>query len=259
MPKLAANLTMLFTEYPVPERFDRAAAAGFRGVEFLFPYSETPRTVLDAVQRNNLELVLINLPAGDWVAGDRGIAAQPARKDEFAAGLKRAVDYADVLRPSRINCLAGKIGAEPDSLETLAANVELASEALDQIGVPLTLEPVNTFDVPGFALPTTQSALDLIAATESDNVGLQFDIYHAIRMDEDPFAFIENHGAQISHIQIADVPGRHQPGTGEIDFARLFQVIDDSGYSGWVSLEYIPEGPTEEGFTLLRDLGVLPN
>jgi hydroxypyruvate isomerase len=122
----------------------------------------------------------------------------------------------------------------------------------------LTLEPVNDLDVPGFALPTTQSALDLIASSESSNIGLQYDIYHALRKDEDPFAFIQEHGSEIAHIQVADVPGRHQPGTGTVDFEALFSLIDDSGYPGWVSLEYIPDGPTEEGFGLLRELGLLP-
>lgn len=258
MPKLAANLTMLFTEYPVLERFDRAAAAGFKGVEFLFPYTEQPGTVLDVLNRNDLELVLFNLPAGDWAAGDRGIAAQPARKDEFANGLRLAIDYASELRPPRINCLAGKLGQEPTARNVLVANVELAAEALDQIGVRLTIEPVNNFDVPNFALPTTQSVLDLISRIDSPNVGLQYDIYHALRMNEDPFAFIQQSGGEISHIQIADVPGRHQPGSGEIDFAKLFEVVNDSGYSGWVSLEYVPDGPTEEGFGLIRELGLLP-
>jgi hydroxypyruvate isomerase len=257
MPKLAANLTMLFTEYPLLERFDRAAEAGFKGVEILFPYAETPETVNGALQRNGLELVLFNLPAGDWTAGDRGIAAQPARRTEFAEGLKLAVGYASALKPPRINCLAGKKGPEIDADAMLADNVELAAEALDQLGVQLTIEPVNSIDVPGFALPTTQSALDLIDGVSTDNVGLQYDIYHAIQMGEDPFAFLEQRGGQVSHIQVADVPGRHQPGTGEVDFARLFQIIDDSGYNGWVSLEYVPEGRTEDGFGLVRDLGLL--
>lgn len=257
MPKLAANLTMLFTEYPVLERFDRAAAAGFTGVEFLFPYVETPGTVMNALTSNGLELVLFNLPAGDWAAGDRGLAAQPSRRDEFAEGLKLAVEYATALRPPRINCLAGKLAPDEDALAVLAENVEMAAGALEQVGVHLTLEPVNTFDVPGFALPTTQSALDLISALDSGNVGLQYDIYHAQRMGEDPFGFIKEHGGEISHIQIADVPGRHQPGTGDVDFDRLFRLIDASGYDGWVSLEYIPDGPTEDGFGLLREMGLL--
>lgn len=257
MPRLAANLTMLFTEYPLPERFDRAAAAGFKGVEFLFPYVEPVEVIRDALNRNSLELVLFNLPAGDWMAGDRGIAAQPSRREEFAQGLKQAVQYAAALKPPRINCLAGKLGSEPIAMDVLADNVELAAEALDQVGVELVLEPINTYDMPGFALATTQNALDLIDRVESDNVGLQYDIYHALRMGEDPFSFLTQRGGQVSHIQVADVPGRHQPGSGDVDFARLFQVIDDSGYSGWVSLEYNPDGPTEEGFGLVRDLGLL--
>ncbi len=257
MPKLAANLTMLFTEYPLLERFDRAAAAGFAGVELLFPYVETPDTVARALRNNGLDLVLFNLPAGDWAASDRGLAAQPTRREEFADGLKLAVEYASALRTPRINCLAGKLGPEEDALAVLAENVEMAGGALEQVGVQLTLEPVNSFDVPDFALPSTQSALDLISALDTRNVGLQYDIYHAMRMGEDPFGFIAEHGREISHLQIADVPGRHQPGTGDVDFAHLFRVIDESGYDGWVSLEYNPEGATEDGFGHMRELGLL--
>jgi hydroxypyruvate isomerase len=258
MPKLAANLTMLFTEYPFLERFDRAAASGFRGVEFLFPYEEDPAVLRrDALERNGLDLVLFNLPSGNWAEGDRGLAADPARKEEFERGVDRAVEYAAALRPPRINCLAGKTADVEASRENLVANVRLAADAMRATGTTLLVEPVNTHDVPGFALPTTQSALDLLAAVERDNVGLQYDVYHAIRMDEDPFAFLRENGATVDHIQIADVPGRHQPGTGDVDFEQLFSIIDESGYDGWVSLEYIPDGPTEEGFGLLRSLGVL--
>lgn len=257
MAKLAANLTMLFTEYPFLERFDRAAKAGFRAVEFMFPYEETAGDVRDAIERNSLELVLFNLPAGDWSAGDRGTAAQPARRAEFEAGVIRALEYAVALRPPMINCLVGKIGPEADSSEVLTSNVRFAADSLRATGTKLVVEPVNSHDVPGFAIATTQSALDLIAAVERENVGLQYDIYHAMRMGEDPLGFIRESGAAISHIQIADVPGRHQPGTGEIDFEELFAAIDASGYKAWVSLEYIPEGPTEEGFGMVRNLGLL--
>lgn len=257
MPKLAANLTMLFTEYPFLQRFDRAAEAGFRSVEFMFPYDETASDVRQAIERNDLELVLFNLPAGDWAAGDRGTAAQPSRQDEFEAGVTTALEYAVALRPPMINCLAGKMGNEPNSWDVLVANARYAADSLRATGTTLLFEPVNPHDVPGFALPTTQSALDLIAAVERENVGLQFDIYHAIRMGEDAIGFIRDHGKEISHIQIADVPGRHQPGTGEIDFGELFEVIDSSGYEGWVSLEYNPEGPTEDGFGLIRRMGLL--
>lgn len=257
MPKLAANLTMLFTEYPFLERFDRAAASGFQGVEFLFPYEEDPAVLQDALQRNDLELVLFNLPSGNWADGDRGLAADPARKEEFERGVDRAVEYAAALRPPRINCLAGKTSDPDASRDNLIANVRIAADALRATGTKLLLEPVNTHDVSGFALPTTQSALDVVDAVERDNVGLQFDVYHAMRMDEDPFTLLAERGSTIDHIQIADVPGRHQPGTGEIDFERLFSIVDQSGYEGWVSLEYIPTGPTEEGFGLLRSLGLL--
>lgn len=257
MPRLAANLTMLFTEYPFLERFERAATAGFGGVEFLFPYEEDPAVLGDTLERNGLELVLFNLPSGDWAAGDRGIAADPSRKAEFERGVERALEYAAALRPPRINCLAGKT-ADPDGArENLIANVRFAADTLRATGTMLLVEPVNTHDVPGFALATTQAALDLLSAVERDNVGLQFDVYHSLRMGEDPFALIRDLGDTIDHIQIADVPGRHQPGTGEIDFQQLFTTIDDSGYDGWVSLEYNPEGPTEEGFGHLRALGLL--
>ncbi len=257
MPTLVANLTMLFTEYPFLERFDRAARAGFRAIEFMFPYEESPRDVRDAIERNRLELVLFNLPAGDWSAGDRGIAAQPDRQVEFEEGITTALEYAVALRPPMINCLAGKRGAETNSLDVLIDNVRSAADSLRATGTKLLVEPVNSIDVPGFALPTTQSALDLIRSVERENVGLQFDIYHAMRMGEDAVGFIREHGAEISHIQVADIPGRHQPGTGALDFAELFDAIDRSGYRGSVSLEYIPEGPTEEGFGLVREMGLL--
>ena len=257
MPKIAANLSMLFTEYPFLERFARAAAAGLDGVEFLFPYDEQASDIIDRLQENNLALVLFNLPAGDWAAGDRGIAAIYDRREEFRAGVAKAVEYATALRPPRLNCLAGKAEESAENDLALLQNVRYAAEQLAAIDVDLTVEPVNTHDVPGFALPTTRAALDLIAEVEQPNLGLQFDVYHSLRMGEDPIELIRELGADMAHIQIADVPGRHQPGTGKIDFEELFRTIDDSGYDGWVSLEYNPQGRTEDGFGLLRDMGLL--
>jgi len=257
MPKLAANLTMLFTEYPFLERFDHAARAGFSAVEFMFPYDEPVTAVEEALGRNSLELVLFNLPAGDWAAGDRGMAAQPGREDEFEAGVTKALEYIVALRPPMMNCLVGKLEPEADGTNVLVANVRYAADSLRATGTTLLVEPVNTHDVPGFALPDTQSALDLIASAERDNLGLQFDVYHAMRMGEDAIGFIRDHGTEIRHIQIADVPGRHQPGTGNIDFRELFDVIDGSGYTGVVSLEYIPEGRTEDGFGVIKEMGLL--
>ncbi|HWV25023.1 MAG TPA: TIM barrel protein [Thermomicrobiales bacterium] len=257
MPRIAANLTMLFTEYPFLERFDRAAQAGFHAVEFQFPYEHDAHAIRDRLDGNNLELVLYNLPAGDWAAGDRGIAADASRQQEFRAGVARALEYAAVLHPPRINLLAGKSEETPENDLALLQNTRFASEELDAEDILLTIEPVNSHDVPGFAVPTTRAATDLIEELDQPNIGLQLDVYHSLRMGEDPFAIVRDLGQTIAHIQIADVPGRHQPGTGAVDFRRLFRVIDDSGYDGWVSLEYIPEGPTEEGFGLLRELGLL--
>lgn len=257
MPKLAANLSMLFTEHPFLDRFARAAEAGFAGVEFLFPYEEDAEDIVERLETNSLALVLFNLPAGNWAAGDRGMAAIYDRQDEFRAGVAKAVEYAQALHPPRINCLTGIAEESAENDLALLQNVRYAAEQLATIDVDLTVEPVNTYDVPGFALPTTRAALDLIAELDQPNVGLQFDIYHALRMGEDPVETIRELGAEIAHIQIADVPGRHQPGTGKVDFEQLFRTIDDSGYEGWVSLEYNPKGRTEDGFGLLKNMGLL--
>jgi hydroxypyruvate isomerase len=257
MPKLAANLSMLFTEYPFLDRFDRAAEAGFGGVEFLFPYEEQASDIAERLESNNLALVLFNLPAGNWAAGDRGLAAIYDRQQEFRDGVTKAVEYASALRPPRLNCLAGIAEETAENDLALLQNVRYAAEQLAGIDVDLSLEPVNTHDVPGFALPTTRAALEVIAEVDEPNVGLQFDVYHSLRMGEDPLELIRELGADIAHIQIADVPGRHQPGTGKIDFEELFRTIDESGYAGWVSLEYNPQGRTEDGFGLLREMGLL--
>lgn len=257
MPKIAANLTMLFGEYPFLERFDRAAQAGFTGVEFLFPYDEKVEHVHEALTRNNLSPVLFNLPAGDWAGGDRGIAAQEDRSEEFRFGIFKAVQYGSVLRPTLVNCLAGKVKNAAAARAFLVDNIITAAEQVQGFGAKLTVEPVNDIDVPGFAIPTTQDGLDVIAATNHDNVGLQFDIYHSFKMGEDPLAVIQERGNSLAHIQIADLPDRHQPGTGTVDWPEMFTAIDNSGYTGWVSLEYVPEGRTEDGFGLLRELGLL--
>jgi hydroxypyruvate isomerase len=257
MPKLAANLTMLFTEYPFADRFGRAAANGFGGVEALFPYELKAQDVSALLRDNHLDLVLFNLPAGDWAAGDRGIAASTDRVKEFRNGVDLAVSYAETLKPRRINCLVGKTDDAAATRRVMLENIAYAADALETVGTRLTIEPVNDLDVPGFAIPDTTTALSVLAELEHPNVGLQYDVYHSLKMGEDPFAIIAEHGKAMDHLQIADYPGRHQPGTGEIDFEKLFQAIDESGYVGWVSLEYVPEGHTEEGFGYLREHGWL--
>lgn len=258
MPKLAANLTMLFPDVPFLDRFALAAESGFTAVEFQFPYDFPAADIAERLTRHNLHLVLFNLPAGDWAAGDRGIAANAARQDEFREGVTRAIEYARVLQPERINLLAGASDETPENDLALLQNIRYAAEELADYRFAMTIEPVNTIDVPDFAIPTSRAALDLIDELELSNLSLQLDVYHALRMGEDPIAIIREHTGSIGHIQIADVPGRHQPGTGDVDFSRLFHEIGASGYTGWVALEYIPEGPTQEGFGLLREMGLLP-
>lgn len=257
MRGLVANLTMLFEEYDFYERFDRAADAGFRAVEFFFPYSYSTERVLRALERNDLELVLFNLPLGDWGAGERGFAAQEGREAEFLQGLDRAVAYAKALRPTLINTPSGPAPDTAESFRTLVGNVSAAAEALSEVGVGMVVEPINRNDVPDALISTVESAVPLLEAVGSDNLGIQYDLYHSVRTGEDPFAVLETHLPLIRHIQIADVPGRHQPGTGEIDFERFFAALAEGGYPGWVSLEYHPAGSTESSLEAIRSTGLL--
>ena len=250
MPKFAANLTMLYNEHPFLDRFDAAARAGFRGVEFLFPYPYPADQIAERLSRNRLELVLHNLPAGNWDAGERGIACHPDRVGEFQDGLAKAIDYAQALGVGQLNCLAGiaPAGVPPERLhETLVSNLRFAAGKLKAEGIRLLVEPINAFDIPGFFLNRTQQALDLIRATGSDNLYLQYDIYHMQRMEGELAATLKKHLSSIRHIQLADNPGRNEPGSGEINYAFLFRWLDDIGYDGWVGCEYKPRTTTDAG------------
>ncbi len=253
MPKFAANLTMLFTELPFLDRFAAAAAAGFSAVEFLFPYDFDKSALADALQANRLELVLHNLPAGDWTAGERGIACDPTRISEFRDGVGRAIGYATALRCPRLNCLAGIVAATDGAVarRTLIDNLHHAADALEDAGIAMVLEPVNTRNVPGFFVNRTQQALEILDEVGSDNLELQFDIYHAQVMDGDLATTIENYLDRIGHLQVADNPGRHEPGTGEINYPYLFDRIDALGYDGWIGCEYKPRGTTQSGLDWL--------
>ena len=255
MPRFAANLSMLFTEVPFLERFERAARAGFGSVEFLFPYAHTPGEVAARVQGNRLKVVLHNLPAGDWDAGERGIACLPDRVDEFRAGVGKAIEYATALGAPQLNCLAGKVplGASEESLrKTFVANLRFAAAELKKANLKLLIEPINTYDIPGFYLNRTAQALSVIDEVGSDNLYLQYDIYHAQRTEGELAATIEKHLARIAHIQVADNPGRHEPGTGEINYGFLFKRLDELGYRGSVGCEYKPAGTTEAGLGWLE-------
>jgi hydroxypyruvate isomerase len=250
MPKFAANLSMLFTELPFLDRFDAAARAGFEAVEFLFPYAFEAQDIRSRLDANNLKLVLHNLPAGDWEAGERGIACHPDRVDEFRAGVARAITYAQALGVGQLNCLAGKAPTGvPDAAlrETLVANLRFAAAALKAAGLRLLVEPINTFDIPGFYVNRTAQALALLDEVGADNAFVQYDIYHAQRMEGELAATLQKHLARIGHVQLADNPGRNEPGTGEIHYPFLFAHLDRIGYSGWVGCEYKPATTTEAG------------
>jgi len=250
MPRLAANLTMLFNEAPFLERFERAAKAGFKAVEFLFPYDYPVEQLKDALERNKLQLVLHNLPAGDWAAGERGIACDPARVQEFRDGVDKAITYATTLSVKQLNCLAGIKPADvsdADARRTFVDNLRFAAPRLKAAGIRLLIEPINTYDIPGFFLNRTQQALDIIADTGSDNLFVQYDIYHMQRMEGELAKTIERNLAQIGHMQLADNPGRNEPGTGEINYGFLFAFLDKVGYQGWIGCEYKPAATTEAG------------
>ncbi|GAC1495379.1 MAG: hydroxypyruvate isomerase [Vulcanimicrobiaceae bacterium] len=250
MPKFAANLTMLFTEVPFLDRFAAAADAGFAGVEFLFPYDFAAPDIAERLATNGLTLVLHNLPAGDWAAGERGIACHPDRTAEFRTGVARAIDYASALRCPRVNCLAGikptGISAEA-ARATLVENLRYAAGVLEQSGIELLLEPVNSRDIPGFFVDRPHQALDIITDVGSSNLKLQYDIYHAQVMEGDLARTIEEHFARVGHLQLADNPGRNEPGTGEINYPYLFDRIDELGYTGWIGCEYKPRATTTAG------------
>lgn len=250
MPQFAANLTMLFTELPFLDRFERAAKAGFSAVEFLFPYAWPAAEIKARLEAHGLKLVLHNLPAGDWDAGERGIACHPERVDEFRAGVARAVDYATALGVPQLNCLAGKVLPGLDNVTlrcTLVANLRHAAAELKRAGLKLLIEPINTFDIPGFYLSRTDQALAILDEVGADNAFLQYDLYHAQRMEGELAATLQKHLARIAHVQLADNPGRHEPGTGEINYEFLFAHLDRIGYRGWVGCEYKPATTTEAG------------
>jgi len=254
MPKFAANLTMMFNEVAFMERFDQAAAMGFSAVEFLFPYDYPVEQIQEALARNQLQLVLHNLPAGNWADGERGIACHPDRVEEFRAGVDKAIAYASTLGVKQVNCLAGikpPQVSEADARQTLVDNLRYATPRLAAAGIRLLIEPINTFDIPGFFLNRTQQALDIIADigkdSGSDNVFVQYDIYHMQRMEGELAKTIEKNLSKIAHLQLADNPGRNEPGTGEINYGFLFAFLDTIGYSGWIGCEYKPATTTQAG------------
>ena len=257
MPKLAANLTMLYNEAPFLDRFALAARDGFKAVEFLFPYAFKAEEIRKQLDARGLQLVLHNLPAGNWDAGERGIACHPDRVAEFRQGVGQAIAYAKVLGVGQLNCLAGKApaGVPDDELrQTLVENLRFAAAELKAAGLKLLVEPINTFDIPGFYLHGSSQTLAVLDEVGSDNAWLQYDIYHMQRMEGELAATMQKHLARIAHIQLADNPGRNEPGTGEINYAFLFRHLDAIGYTGWIGCEYKPAGKTTEGLGWIKAL-----
>ena len=254
MPKFSANLSMLFTEHAFLERFAAAAVAGFKGVEYVGPYAFPKAQAADALHGNRLTQVLFNLPVGNWDLGERGIACLPDRVGEFQDGVGLAIDYAKALECRTINCLAGILpGAvsREKAWDTMAANLAFAARALESEGILLIVEPINFYDMPGFLLNRSRDGIAMIDAAAAGNLKLQYDIYHMQRMEGELAATIEKLLPRIGHFQIADTPGRHEPGTGEINYPFLFRHIDALGYAGWIGCEYRPKGGNNRGIGLV--------
>jgi hydroxypyruvate isomerase len=256
MPKFSANLSMLFCEHPFIERFSAAANAGFNAVEYVSPYSYPPKQITDLLCENNLQQVLFNMPAGDWEKGERGIACHPDRAHEFRDGVGKVIDYAKALGCPKVNCLAGilpKSMSRGDAFETLVANVTFAAAELKKENILLLVEPINFHDIPGFFLNTSKDGMSVLDAVGSDNLKLQYDVYHMQRMEGRLEETLTQLMPRIGHIQIADDPGRHEPGTGNINYKRILGHIDALGYDGWIGAEYKPLNETRAGLNWMTD------
>jgi len=249
MPRFAANLSMMFTEVPFLERFGKAAAAGFEGVEFLFPYAYPAAALATQLQQNNLTLALFNMPPGDWTGGERGMAAIPGREHEFRDNVTIALDYARRLHCPSLHAMAGLVqGFERKACEeTFINNFRYAADRLAPYGITLLVEPINSRDMPGYFIAHQQEAAALVNKIDRPNVSVQLDLYHAQIMDGDLTRLIRKMAGHFAHVQIASVPERHEPDEGELNYPHLFSVLDDCGYTGWVGCEYIPRHRTEDG------------
>ncbi|MGB5079552.1 MAG: hydroxypyruvate isomerase [Burkholderiales bacterium] len=255
MPRFSANLSMMFGEVELPGRFEAAARAGFKAVEIQYPYAWSQSQLARIAQHAGVEVVLINLPAGDSDKGDRGIGCLPGRVAEFRQGVAKAIDYAKALGCKRMNCLAGVAPSGLDEAElrgTYVSNLRYAAYELARHGLTLLVEPISTQTVPGFFLSRSSQALAIMDEVDAPNLKLQYDLFHAYLMGDDLAGTLTANLARIGHVQLADAPGRHEPGTGEIDFPPLFDLIDRLGYQGWIGAEYVPSGKTEDSLAWVK-------
>jgi hydroxypyruvate isomerase len=257
MPRFAANISMMFNEVPFLERFARARASGFEGVEFLFPYEHPAADIADALKAANLTQALFNMPPGDWSKGERGMAAIPGREEEFRDSLELALTYADALDCERVHCMAGVIPENVEYAEAEAvyiANLTLAASRLAEAGRTLLIEPLNPRDAPGYFISRQDVARDLVQRLGLSNLKVQFDMYHCQIVHGDLIRWTEAMMPVTAHVQIADVPDRNEPGTGEINYKNVLAKLDALGYSGWVGCEYRPLGNTEDGLVWMQEL-----
>jgi hydroxypyruvate isomerase len=252
MPRFAANLSMMFNEVPFLDRFALAAKAGFKGVEFLFPYEHPAAEIAARLKDNGLQQVLFNAPAGDFAKGERGMAAIPGKQAAFRDSIKIALEYATTLACPRLHIMAGlkPEGVAHDTLTAVyGANLAYAAEECAKAGVKPIIEPINHRDIPGFFLNTTDQAAAIIAAVGPEKLGMQFDLYHCQITEGDVVKRVEKHLPLIAHMQVADTPGRHEPGTGEVNWPFVFKTIDALGFRGWIGCEYRPAGETLAGLS----------
>ena len=250
MPRFAANLSFMFPELPFLDRFEAAAAAGFKGIEFLFPYDHPAAVIADLLDRNNLTNVLFNMPAGDWQAGERGVAALPGRESEFRASVELAISYARALKTPLLHVLAGILPIERQREEfrdVYLANLRYAAVQAAAYGITLLVEAINPTDIPGYLIGTQEQSLDICTAVQLENVRMQLDLYHLQMTQGNLAAALRRYCGIYAHVQVAGVPGRNEPDLGEVNYRYLFSLLDELGYQGWVGCEYRPRGATLEG------------
>lgn len=255
MPKFAANLSMMFNEVPFPQRFAEAAKAGFKGVEFLFPYEHAPEEVAGWLKQNKLQNVLFNMPPGDWAAGERGTASIPGREAEFRAGVEKAIKYAKVMGTPQLHAMSGNLPAGADRAKhkaTYVANIRYAAGELAKHNLMLVLEAINQRDMPAFFLKTQGEAYEVCKEIGAPNLKIQFDIYHCQVQEGDLATKLRKYFDLIGHIQIASAPERNEPVDGEINYPYLFRLLDELKFDGWVGCEYRPKAGTVQGLGWLK-------
>lgn len=250
--RFSVNLSTVFTEYPFLERFTKAKEAGFQYVECQFPYNFSIEELKQAIHQNQLELILLNLPPGDWTAGDRGLAAIPDRVEEFKKSVEYGISYATVLGVNHIHCMAGIQESSDKAKETYVQNIKYAAKKMAEHGIILLIEPINPQDMPGYFLSNLYETIELLQEIGLPNVKLQYDFYHMQKIHGNLISNLEKNISKIGHLQIADVPGRNEPGTGEINYDNVFKAIESTGYDGFVGLEYSPKGKSEDSFAWLK-------